>query len=409
MRSKYFIHPVDIATDSKLDLASRLRVFITEPERFLIPPKRIINENRNDIYLDESFVEFSETNFSDCFEEMRRNKSAEWEIALTSPEVNTDDCTYFSKLFLLNSGDIVILTALSVTAASEVFEKGTDWYRKALLPDIKKRVRAAICCGRLTAPEKEAMDFDTPVHTIFGYSQGDADAHSIASNCFRAEGLDMEKRRLSTDTFEAWQIFGGWSYSAIGRSDYGEEFYFVSIMMRLQIDWFAVRRWRTKALSDESGSILKHRYASLKSRHRATHEMLYLLQRHQQESFDFRANLKPWLADVFDGVSKFWAIPDDFEFIKTSTSGLKDIISFTIQERELSQSRIQSRVLYLIAALDTLALTGFVLSLLSFGRSPEQEFPLLAQSFSAEVLAGFVIANLAVFLLVFSLAFLRTR
>ncbi len=180
-------------------------------------------------------------------------------------------------------------------------------------------------------------------------------------------------------------------------------------MMRLQIDWFVLRRWRKKVLSDESGSILTDRYAALKARHRSTHEMLYLLQKHQQEAFDFRANLKPWLAEVFDGVCKFWAIPEDFEFIKTSTSGLKDIISFTIQEKELSQSRIQSRILYLIAALDTLALTGFILSLLSFGRSPVQEFSFLEQSFSTEVLAGIVFANLAVFLVVCLLAFWRTR
>jgi hypothetical protein len=409
MRSKYFIHPVDIATNSKIEFASRLRAFITEPEKLLIPPKRIINENRNDIILDEKFIKFSGENFSKCFEDMRRNKSAEWEILLTSPEVNNDDCTFFSKLFLLNSGDIVILTALSFTEKSDALRKDVDWYREALLPDIKKRVMAAICCGNLTPAEKGAIDFDTPVHTIFGFTLGDVDAHSTASDCFAAEGLDMNKRCLSVGALENWKIFGGWSYSAIERGDFGEEFYFVSMMIRLQVDWFALRRWRKKVLSDESSSILNHRYASLKLRHKAAHEMQYLLQKHQQQTFDFRANLKPWLANAFDGVSVFWSIPEDFEFLKTSTSGLRDIISFAIQERELSQSRIQSRVLYLIAALDTLALTGFVLSLLSFGRRPEQEFPFLDYSFSTEVLAGFVVVNLAVFLLVFSLAFLRTR
>lgn len=409
MRSKYFIHPIEIETNSKLGLAKRLRHFINEPSKCSIPPHRIINSNRSDIYLDEKDITFSSSNFSDCFEKMRRNKSAEWDLEISPLDVDTGEVEFFTKIFLLNSGDIVVVTALLYENECELFKQGTSWYQSELLPNIKRGVCAILASGKLTKAEEASLDFATPIHTIFGFSKDDHWSRSIASHRFKAEGLDMEQRQISIDTFDTWRIFGGWSYSAIERSDFGEEFYFVSVMIRLQMDWFVLRRWRRKVLSDESGAILSYRYKTLKSEHKSTHEMLYLLQKKQQETFDFRANLKPWLADVFDGVSHFWAISEDFEFIKSSTSGLRDLISFSIQEKELSQSRMQSRILYLIAALDTFALTGFVLGLLSFERNSSEEFSIFNQFVSQEILIGIILVNVTIFTLVFLLAFWRTR
>lgn len=409
MRSKYFIHPLGIDTTSKLDLALRLRAFLNTPIHTAHPPDRILRDNRTDVVMDDDVQDFSGDAFSKCFEALRRNKSAEWSIAITNLEAMENGVTYFSKLYLLNSGDLFVVTGLNGTFSDADFEQGTAWYQSEILPDIKAFVTPLVQASALTSDEKVSLDFDTPIHTIFGLRLADTAGFTVVADQFRSEGLDVADRCISRDSQDTWRLYGGWSYSAMQRTDYGEEFYFVSVMVRMQNEWFALRRWRRKVLDEGDGPMLAKNHRDLKQKHTAIHEMLFLLQRHQQEAFDFRANLKPWLQKACEGVSAFWDLPKDYAFINASTSGLRDMISFAIQERELAQSRIQSRVLYLIAGFDTLALSGFLLTVLSFQRSEQSTLPLLDGLLNDNFVAAMLGLNVVLFLAVLVLAFVRSR
>ncbi|UWR21217.1 hypothetical protein [Sulfitobacter sp. S190] len=409
IRSKYFIHPLGIKTKSKLDLALRLRAIINAPTQSSKPPDRILRDNRSDVALSDEVDDFSGAAFSRCFEALRRNHSAEWSIAIPGLDVAEGGGAYFSKLYLLNSGDLCVVTGLNGTFSDDEFAQGTDWYRKEILPDIKAFVTAVVQASAMTSDEKTSLDFNTPIHTVFGLGLPDVSGFAVVADQFRSEGLDATERCISQDSQDTWRLYGGWSYSAIQRTDYGEEFYFVSVMVRMQNEWFALRRWRRQVLIEGDSPMMAKNHRDLKQKHTAIHEMLYLLQRHQQEAFDFRANLKPWLQKACEGVSSFWDLPKDYEFINASTGGLRDLISFSIQERELAQSRVQSRVLYLIAGFDTLALSGFLLSVLSFQRSEQSTLPMIDGLLNDTFVAALLSLNVVFFFMVLVLAFVRAR
>jgi len=408
MFSRYYIHPVHLSTPQRVTLMSTVDslIDIQCPILGMIPKQ--ISANRDDVHIGSTETAFSGDVFSDCLSALRRNASLEWDLSdqIQSPEPHTTRC--FFKVFLLATGDICLLYAAQFNDVTSATDLSQADYFQNVLPHAEPLISALVTRIALSAKIEIGHDLETPIHRVFG-GPDTAEFRSRLDELFIAEGLELADCAVSQHDgpSEKWAIFGGWSYSAILRQDHAEEFYFTSLMIRLQINWLKARRIRSSVLESAVTRTSDLKGQRLKTLNTAMNELTFYLQISRQQRADYRANLKPWLANCYDATDDRWQVEEDYESLHNAVCDFRDFVKYVSDEKSKLQLEIQSKLLYFIAGLDTLAISSFALSLLSFRRAEASEFPSWIQSTASSALTGLVVINVVLLLAIFILGFVR--
>lgn len=400
-----FIHPLTARRDISGD---RLKWRI-DFDRLSGACDHLIDDNREDVSIGDNTFDDSVQHFLRNFELLRRMKSMVWllpkehfDASLPSQSieaVNQWGATSF--LFVFPNGDICCVTRLQNDSISELID----------IPDLYRRYFAKIqghVCERLCEigiqDPRLIVDFDRPVHTVFATPRS-SDVPAFWARCFMSEGQDIFESQVSLYGGLDFCIFTGWSYSSIQRSDFGEEYLFVSLMLRLQLYWLELRDLRSLQASVANESLDMENSRDLAKKIELVGDASFNLDRRIQREQDLRANLKPWLRTVWDHVSVIWLINEDIQILKESNSATEKYLSSKLQSKRLFTDRFQSGALVVIAALDSFALFGLWVNLLEVRQVSSHYSVPLHQLYSENFFQLVLALNLFAFLIICIIGF----
>jgi hypothetical protein len=408
MFTHHLIHPVHLETETRIQLSSAIREIL--PSRPVLGgiSAHEISETRLDANHTDALHAFSGAAFSKSLTDLRRNACLEWDLTDLVSQPETGCGTWYYKLLLMVSGDMCLVYGASFADLTDLPEDPRPSYLQQVLPKARATVDALIDLLKPRVGSLVEADLDTPIHVVLGGSESAA-FHARLSGLFEAEGLVLSDCIMSSADTGDWAIYGGWSYSAIIRKDYMEEFYFVALMFRLQLDWLKARRIRNKIVNTADGRAETFQGKKIGALNTALNELIFFLQVARQRRADYRANLKPWLAKCYDSTNERWHVEDNFDSLYKAACDFRDYVGFISDEKSKLQLEIQSKLLYFIAGLDTLAISSFAMTLLSFRRGDSPVLPNWIHQYGPKLLLLIVAANVGLLLVIFVLGFVRKR
>lgn len=174
---------------------------------------------------------------------LRKMKCFVWRIS--AAELDNHKFEDFSEanvdvvLFIFPNGDVCVVSRF-------IFE---DYLNDPLIrykdffPEIKKRICAILENAGIN-DAASSIDFDRPVHTVMS-DDLEGDVSSQWKDAFLSEGLNFSDCQVNLPSQLDFTMYSGWSFSAIRRTDYGEEYLFVGLMVRLQLYWLELRDLRS--------------------------------------------------------------------------------------------------------------------------------------------------------------------
>ncbi|WP_170410089.1 hypothetical protein [Ruegeria arenilitoris] len=408
MFTHHLIHPVHLETETRIRLSSVIREIV--PLRPVLCGKAAeeISENRLNANHTDELHAFSGNAFTKSLTELRRNACLEWDLSdlVTSPEPHCD--AWYFKLLLMVSGDMCLVYGASFSDLAHLPENPRPYYRDHTLPEVTELVDALVSVLQLRVGSRLEADLDTSIQVVLG-GVDTAPFHERLSKLFEEEGLVLEECEMSAAENGDWTIYGGWSYSAIVRKDLAEEFYFVALMFRLQLDWIKARRIRNKIVNTADERAESYHGSKIGELNTALNELIFFLQVARQRRADYRANLKPWLARCYDSTNTRWQIEDNFDSLYKAACDFRNYVGFISDEKSKLQLEIQSKLLYFIAGLDTLAISSFAMTLLSFRRGDSPVLPGWIHQYGPKLLLFLVASNVVLLLVIFVLGFIRKR
>jgi hypothetical protein len=300
-----------------------------------------------------------------------------------------------SHLILLESGEICRVDVVEMDATDKMAQyKGI---KAQICADVHSNI--ASTAGFMPAgivPSTMINADKTAIHALMPYDSSVKAECSDVTNFFALEGLDFAEQNNCPGAFAP-----GWSFSAVNSSNPQEVGLFAAVVMRLQCVWYQQRGQREFCI-DQTSLLARQEKIEIEitTSHQVTRRLFdFTLWEHELR--EFSANLKPWLKVAFDALYKQWDMAEESDYIEKTLRHTQELLASGYQSRLLIQERRQSRLLFVIAAIELLGIIGSLMSIwtaLTWGNLVSGTF--WTSEPGLMVLVGIIVTNFIIFLII---------